>query len=107
MTPEAKTKKKVRAILDAEEVYHFNPFGGGYGRAGIPDIVGCVNGFFLAVECKAGKGKTTALQDRELESIRHAGGVAPCCLARPRHPTENLLEVVSNRGHNVWQRTKR
>jgi len=78
MTPEAKTKKKTRAILDAEEVYHFNPFGGGYGRAGIPDIVGCVNGFFLAVECKAGKGKgkTTALQDRELESIRHAGGVA-------------------------------
>lgn len=75
MTPEAKTKKRVRAILDAAGVYHFNPFGGGYGRAGIPDIVACANGFFLAIECKAGKGKTTALQDRELENIRAAGGV--------------------------------
>lgn len=75
MTPEAKTKQRVRKILDDANVYHFNPFGGGYGRAGIPDIVGCVNGFFLAIECKAGKGKTTALQDRELENIRAAGGV--------------------------------
>jgi Archaeal holliday junction resolvase (hjc) len=75
MTPEAKTKKKVRALLDEVMVYHFNPFGGGYGRAGIPDIIACVNGYFLAIECKAGKGKTTALQDRELENIRAAGGV--------------------------------
>ncbi len=74
MTPEAKTKAKVRKILDAAEVYHFNPFGGGYGRAGIPDIIACVNGFFLAIECKAGKGRTTALQDRELERIQAAGG---------------------------------
>lgn len=74
MTPEAKTKKRVRAILDAAGVYHFNPFGGGYGRAGIPDVVACVNGCFLAIECKAGKGKTTALQDRELERIQAAGG---------------------------------
>lgn len=76
MTPEAKTKKKVKDILDAAGVYHFNPFGGGYGRAGIPDIIACVNGFFLAIECKAGKGTTTALQDRELENIRAAGGEA-------------------------------
>lgn len=76
MTPEAKTKQRVKSILDKHKVYYFNPFGGGYGRAGIPDIVGCVNGFFLAIECKAGRGKTTALQDRELEDIREAGGVA-------------------------------
>jgi Holliday junction resolvase len=45
------------------------------GKLGIPDIIACVNGYFLAIECKAGKGKTTALQDRELENIRAAGGV--------------------------------
>lgn len=76
MTPEARCKKKVRDLLDDAGVYHFNPFGGGYGRAGIPDIVCCVHGFFLAIECKAGKGKTTALQVRELEHIRAAGGTA-------------------------------
>jgi hypothetical protein len=39
MTPEAKTKQRVRKILDDANVYHFNPFGGGYGRAGIPETV--------------------------------------------------------------------
>jgi hypothetical protein len=29
----------------------------------------------MGIECKAGKGKTTALQDRELSKIRDAGGV--------------------------------
>jgi Holliday junction resolvase len=75
-TPEAKVKAKVRLILDSMGTYHFMPPANGFGRAGIPDIVGCMNGVFFAVECKAGKGKTTALQDRELERIRAAGGIA-------------------------------
>jgi hypothetical protein len=29
----------------------------------------------MGIECKAGKGKTTALQDRELSRIREARGV--------------------------------
>ena len=75
-TPESKVKKRVRLVLDTYGAYHFMPPANGYGRAGIPDIVGCLGGRFLAVECKAGNNTTTALQDRELESIRNAGGVA-------------------------------
>ena len=76
MTNEAKTKNAVKKMLEAMGVYYFMPFGGGYGRSGIPDIIGCVNGQFLAIECKAGKGKTTALQNRELQRIADAGGEA-------------------------------
>ena len=75
-TPEAKIKAQVRRILADSDAYFFMPPGSGYGRAGIPDVVGCVRGKFLAIECKAGKGKTTALQDRELNAIRAAGGMA-------------------------------
>jgi Holliday junction resolvase len=50
------------------------PPANGFGRAGIPDIIGCMDGHFIAIECKAGKGKTTALQDRELDRIHNAGG---------------------------------
>ena len=74
MTPEAKVKKKVREILDDLGIYYFFPPANGYGRAGIPDVIGCFNGRFIAIECKAGKGKTTALQERELERIADAGG---------------------------------
>lgn len=76
MTPEAKVKKKVKAILDELGAYHFFPLMGGFGRAGVPDIIGCYKGCFFAIECKAGSNKTTELQERELEKIRRAGGVA-------------------------------
>lgn len=76
MTPEAKVKANVRKLLDVLEMYYFFPPANGYGRAGIPDIVGCLHGRFVAIECKAGKNKTTALQDRELERITAAGGFA-------------------------------
>ena len=76
MTPEAKVKKKVKELLDQMGVYHFSPMQNGMGRAGIPDIIGCLDGHFIAIECKAGKGTTTALQERELTRIQNAGGLA-------------------------------
>ena len=57
-------------------MYYFLPATHGFGRSGVPDIVCCVNGMFLGIECKAGKGKPTLLQLRELEAIRTAGGEA-------------------------------
>jgi Holliday junction resolvase len=76
MTPEAKVKSRAKEILDKLGAYYFMPATGGYGRSGIPDIVGCLNGVFFAIECKAGKGIPTALQEREINKIRNAGGHA-------------------------------
>lgn len=73
-TPEGAVKDAVRKILNSMDIYHFMPPGVGFGRAGIPDIIGCMNGMFIAIECKAGRGKTTALQERELQWIGDAGG---------------------------------
>ena len=76
MTPEKKVKTKVVAILKELGAYYFYPVTGGYGASGVPDIVGCYSGNFFAVECKAGKGKTTALQDKNLAQIKACGGLA-------------------------------
>lgn len=76
MTPEGKVKTKTKKLLADAGAYQFSPQSGIYGRSGVPDIVGCYKGCFFAIECKAGKGKTTALQDRELQNIRDAGGRA-------------------------------
>jgi Holliday junction resolvase len=75
-TPEGKVKAKVVGILKSEGVYYFFPATHGFGRSGVPDIVACVSGNFVGIECKAGKNKPTALQVREIEGIRSAGGVA-------------------------------
>ena len=74
-TPEKKVKDAVRKLLVEFGVYYFAPAANGFGRAGIPDIICCFGGRFIAIECKAGKGVTTALQDRELAAIRTAGGM--------------------------------
>lgn len=74
-TPEGAVKAAVRKLLTEHGVYYFSPAANGFGRSGIPDIIGCFQGRFIAIECKAGKGTTTALQDRELAAIRTAGGM--------------------------------
>jgi Holliday junction resolvase len=76
LTPEAKVKRDVAKMLDKHGVYYFFPPANGYGRQGIPDIICCIHGHFLAIECKAGKGTTTVLQDREIAKITVSGGTA-------------------------------
>ena len=95
--PEAKTKLAVRKMLDSYGAYHFMPAMGSCGRSGIPDIVGCLRGQFLGIECKAGKGKTTALLDRELAAIKAAGGTALIINETNLHELQNTLELINAR----------
>tara|TARA_R100001510_G_C7633534_1_gene192054 strand:+ start:201 stop:503 length:303 start_codon:yes stop_codon:yes gene_type:complete len=74
MTPEKKVKNKVVEILKQFGCYYFYPVTGGYGSNGIPDIVACLHGEFIGIECKSGTNKPTALQLRNLEDIKRAGG---------------------------------
>tara|TARA_R100000734_G_C3315424_1_gene107367 strand:- start:1553 stop:1861 length:309 start_codon:yes stop_codon:yes gene_type:complete len=76
MTPEKKVKNKVVAILKEHKAYYFYPMTGGYGRSGVPDIVGCYRGIFFGIECKAKGNQPTALQSKNLSDIMSAGGMA-------------------------------
>jgi len=74
-TPEAKVKAKIKLILKEYGIYYAMPIGTGYGTSGVPDFLCCVAGRFVAVEAKAGKGTTTALQVKNLREIEAAGGI--------------------------------
>jgi Holliday junction resolvase len=78
-TPEKKVKQKLMMRLRELGAYAFYPATGGYGHSGVPDIVGCHKGVFFGIECKAGKNKVTALQERNLKQIHEAGGVSCVC----------------------------
>lgn len=45
-------------------------------RSGIPDLLCCVNGYFVAIEVKASKGKASELQLWNIQKIKEAGGIA-------------------------------
>jgi hypothetical protein len=93
MTPEKKVKQRVVAQLKTLGAYYFYPVTGGFGSSGVPDIVCCLNGRFIGIECKAGKGKTTALQDKNLHEIREAGGTA---LVVNEENVDDLLRILVN-----------
>ncbi len=46
------------------------------GRRGVPDIIGCGNKFFFALELKTDDGELDKLQINRIEKIRQAGGFA-------------------------------
>jgi hypothetical protein len=96
-TPEKKVKDTVKKKLDAMGIWHFSPFQAGMGRAGIPDIIACYEGRFLAIECKAGKNTTTALQEREIDAIRKAKGLAFVINENNMNELEELLTWTSKK----------
>lgn len=58
--------------------------------AGIPDILACVNGKFVAVEAKRPSGgRLSKLQEHELKKIVKAGGVGAVCRS-----LEEFMEIV-------------
>ena len=95
MTPEAKVKASVTKILKEFGAYYFSPMTGGFGRSGVPDIIACYRGFFLAIECKAGKNKPTALQEREMGKVNAAGGMAMLINEANVHVVRVTLEEFS------------
>jgi Holliday junction resolvase len=93
MTPERKVKDKVKKILDQHGAYYFLPATHGYGSSGVPDIVACVKGKFIGIECKAKGNTTTALQDRNLKQIEDTGGIA---LVINEHNLNALVEALES-----------
>ena len=75
-TPEKKVKEKIKQILKARGAVYCMPATGGFGKSGVSDFIVCYKGYFIAIEAKAGKGTTTALQDKWLNEVSEAGGIS-------------------------------
>lgn len=89
--PETKFRQKFRAKL--EEIP--NSFWESIQQKaiqGTPDILGCVNGYFVAIELKAtSDSKVTPLQEHKLLCITKAGGYAG--VACPENCDDMLREL--------------
>ncbi len=59
-----------------DDIFYWKEHGGMYGVAGIPDIIICYKGRFVAMEAKVGKNKPTILQEKIIKEIKQAGGIA-------------------------------
>jgi len=97
MTPEGKVKAEIKKVLAEYKCWYFMPSMNGYGRAGIPDFIGCYNGVFFAIEAKSANGKLTPNQEREIAAIRQAHGVVT--VAYSAEDVRKLMGLIE-RGRN-------
>lgn len=82
-TPESYEKDEIKKYLNKSKplVWYFSPSMNGFGKSGVPDIVGCIDygrwsGMMFGIEVKRPGKEPTAIQWKRMAEIEAAGGKA-------------------------------
>ena len=70
------TASILRYLKTLPSCFCWKQSGGLYGTAGLPDVICCINGMFVAFEVKTNTGRLSKLQAVTMKRIREAGGRA-------------------------------
>lgn len=70
------TNKILKYLKTVPSCFAWKEHGGMYGTAGIPDIICCMNGRFIAFEVKTETGVLSKLQEITIAKIKDAKGKA-------------------------------
>lgn len=77
MAKEKNFENKIKAYLKEEGCWFIKYWGGGqFTKTGVPDLIACVNSYFVAIEVKAANGKPSELQVHNVRKINENGGYA-------------------------------
>lgn len=77
MASEKQFENKIKKYLKEHDAYFLKYWAGAqFTKSGVPDILACVNGYFVGIEVKAQNGKPSELQLYNIQQIRKAGGFA-------------------------------
>lgn len=105
MGAEKSYENKIKRYLKEHGCYRVKYHGNYYSENGTPDILACVNGYFLAIEVKAQDGHPSELQLVKIADIRKAGGFAyvayPSGWERLKDIIDGLLIDKFNREEDV------
>ena len=69
-------ENQIKKYLKDHGAWFLKTWSNGVQRAGVPDLLACYKGKFIAIEVKAENGRASELQRYEVEQIRKAGGIA-------------------------------
>ena len=94
MAQEKNFERKVRKYLDSIDAYHFKIWGGGFQKAGLPDVICCNNGIFIAIELKASNGHASELQKYNCKKINQSGGIGIILFPNGFEEFKSIMEGV-------------
>lgn len=89
---EKKIENKIKKYLEDHGIYYFKHHGNKFSTVGVPDIIACYKGYFLAFEVKAPKGKTSKLQDYHIAKIKRSGGIA--AVVKSLEEVEDIIDKI-------------
>lgn len=69
-------ENQIKRYLDRLGVWYMKVHGSMYQRAGVPDIIACVDGVFVGIEVKRPGGIVSPLQQLNIDKINRSGGYA-------------------------------
>lgn len=77
MGSEKQFENKIKKYLDDRGAWFVKYWAGAqFTKSGIPDILCCINGYFVGIEVKAQNGKPSEIQIFNIRKIKAAGGFA-------------------------------
>lgn len=80
-------------------------WGGGYQKSGIPDLILCVNGFFITVELKGSDGKPSELQKMNTSRINKSNGIGIILYPDGFEAFKKLMEGVIQCNSHIQELT--
>ncbi len=90
---EKSIENNIKSYLRSKGAYYFKHHGNQYSQVGVPDIIACYKGYFIGIEVKNETGKTSPLQNVNLEMINDAGGYG--IVARSVKDVELVIEAIN------------
>jgi Holliday junction resolvase len=75
-TIEKHIENQIKRYLDQQGVWYMKVHGGMYQKAGVPDILCCIDGRFVGIEVKRPGGVISPLQQLNIDDINRQGGIA-------------------------------
>mgnify|MGYP002521495493 CR=1 FL=1 len=107
MAGEKNFENKIKLYLESKNCWFVKFFANRMTKVGVPDLLACVNGFFVAIEVKASKGKPTELQLWNREKIRESGGISIIIYPEQFEDFKLLIEdLIERPEHLEWDEQK-
>lgn len=103
MAAEKNFENKIKKYLEELGAWQIKYWAGSqFTKSGVPDLIVCLNGYFVAIEVKAQNGKPSELQLYNIDKIREAGGFAFVV-----YPSawEELKEILNDLSKGYYNRS--
>ena len=96
MAQEKNYENKIKSYIEELGGWQVKFFANRMTKSGIPDILACVGGYFVAIEVKAQNGKPSELQLHHCKKIREAGGFAFIAYPSGWEELKKILYMLKN-----------